>query len=427
MGEFNFWHAPQDPDRPRLPYLPGFSVRISRHAQPSGDDQSGFQQRPELKDAYLRTVTHSEAVVVNPPVDGVEDSSSQAELVITSTIAIGSARGAQIVACTVTPFDGSSEPFEAIAKIYDPLYYNFEHSMGHYPRDCVDEADHDYMVETYAYEILDQTGYTGSSAPKYYGSWTFTLPIVIKGSSTSRPVRLILMERLEGVTLQDSRIQNAYSREAGRDAFHYPQEYRLEILARAMDAHVQQIKGGVNQSDFAGRNIFLVPMQSEKICSLFLPRIVLIDYNNANVRQLSSEQLDRLPPNPAQVFWGQYLWEDVAGWVPDEWKDVEIQQNWLIQRFCGHDTTGIYLPVTGHMSGTVNQKIADANGRASTKAIPPKSNEPLRSHVNAQDLVPPSAPQVKEGNDGQVWLIMLEGMVNIDNETRTRHAFHIYI
>lgn len=360
MGGFNHWYAPEDPDRPRLPYLPGFSVRISRHTPPSGDEKSGFEDRPQLSEAYLRTVTHSEAVVANPPVDGVKDSWSQAELVITSTIAIGSARGAQIVACTVTPLGEDSEPFEAAAKIYDPLYYNFEHSIGYYPRDCVGEADQDYMVETYAYEILEQTGYTGSSAPKYYGSWTFTLPIVFKGLSTLRPVRLILIERLEGVTIQESRIQNAYSRGAGKDAFHYPEEYRLEVLARAMDAHVRQMKGGVDQGDFAGRNIFLVAMQSERMCDIFLPRVVLIDYNHTNVRELSSEQLDRLPSNPTEIFWGQYLWEDVAGWVPDSWKDVEIQQDWLIQRFCGHDRKGLYLPFTGHMSDTVSRKIADA-------------------------------------------------------------------
>lgn len=362
MVGFNHWHAPEDPDRPRLPYLPGLSVRISRHAPPSGDEQSGSQQeRPQLEEAYLRTVTHSEAVVANPPVDGVEDPSSQAELVITSTIAIGSARGAQIVACTVTPLDGGdSEAFEAAAKIYDPLYYNFEHSIGYYPRDCVGAADQDYMVETYAYEVLEQTGHAGSSAPRYYGSWTFTLPIVCGGSPTSRPVRLILMERLEGVTIRESRIQNAYSRGAGKDAFHYPEEYRLEVLARAMDAYVGQIKGGVDQGDFAGRNIVLVPAQSEKVCGLSLPRVELIDYNNADVRELSPRQLDRLPPSPAGVFWGQNLWEDVAGWVPDTWRDDEVQQEWLIRRFCGRDTRGFYLPVTGHMSDTVGRKIAGA-------------------------------------------------------------------
>lgn len=361
MGGFSHWHAPEDPDRPRLPYLPGFSVRISRHAPPSGDEQSGFQDRPRLEGEYLRTVTHSEAVVANPPVDGTEDSLSQAELVITSTIAIGSARGAQIVTCTVTLSDRDSEPFEAAAKIYDPLYYSFEHSIGYYPRDCVGEADQDYMVETYAYEILEQNGYTGSSAPKYYGSWTFTLPIVLKGRSTLRPVRLILIERLGGVTIRKRRIQNAYSRGAGKDAFHYPEEYRLEVLARAMDAHVRQMKGGVDLGDFSGRNIVLVPMQSERICGVFLPRVVLIDYNNAKVRELSSEQLAHLSPNPTEIFWGQDLWENVAGWVPDSWKDVEVQEDWLIQRFCGHDTKGLYLPVIGYMSDTVSRKLADAD------------------------------------------------------------------
>jgi hypothetical protein len=187
MGLFDGWRAPEDPNRPRLPYLPGFSVRISRHAPLPGDEESGFQVRPRLKEEYRRTVTHSEAVVANPPVDGFEDPSRQAELVITSTIAIGSARGTQIAVCTVTPLDGDSDPFEATAKIYDPLYHSFEDSMGCFPRDCVDDADQDYMVETYAYEILEETGYTGSSAPKYYGSWTFTLPIIFKGSPTSRP------------------------------------------------------------------------------------------------------------------------------------------------------------------------------------------------------------------------------------------------
>lgn len=263
--------------------------------------------------------------------------------------------------------------------------------MGHYPRDCVDEADHDYAVETYAYEILEQTGHTGSSAPKYYGSWTFTLPVVFKGSSTSRPVRLILMGRLEGVTIRDSRIQNSYSREAGRDAFHYPEEYRLEVLARAMDTYIRQRKDGVNQGDFAGRSIVLVPMQSEKMRSLFLPRVVLIDYNNANVRHLKSKHLDGLAPNPTEVFWSHYLWEDVGGWVPDAWKDVQIQQDWLIQRFCGQDTRGLYLPVTGHMSDTLSLMIADANGRGMTKSTPSKSNKPHDSYVDTWGFVLPSA------------------------------------
>lgn len=103
---------------------------------------------------------------------------------------------------------------------------------------------------------------TGSFAPKFYGSWTFTLPIVFKGVRTERPVRLILIERLDGVSIQASRVQNTDSPGAPKDAFHYPEEYRLEVLARAMDGYVRQMKAGVRQSDFAGRNIVLVPNQA---------------------------------------------------------------------------------------------------------------------------------------------------------------------
>lgn len=330
---FNFWHAPEDPDKPRLPYLPGFSFQISRHAPPPAFatvkelEGLGHQERPSISGAYLRTVTHSEAVVVKLPVEGIPVPSSQAEtaqLVVTTPIAIGSARGDQIVACTVTPQVG--RPFAAAAKIYDPLYYNFENNIGYYSRDCVDEADEHYIVETWAYEILQKSGQTGSFAPEYYGSRTFTLPIVLKGKPAMRPIRLILMERLHGASIQESRIQNSYNRGAGKDAFHYPEEYRLEVLARAMDGYVRLAEAGIVQSDFTGRNVILVPnenptTQAERICGLSLPRIVLVDYNNADMPHLPSNKLDTRPTNPACTFWGEYLWSDIAGWVPNTWRE----------------------------------------------------------------------------------------------------------
>lgn len=66
---------------------------------------------------------------------------------ITSPIAIGAARGAQIVACSITPQGQDGSPFTAAAKIYDPLYYNFKSSWGDFPEDCVEEADNDFIVE----------------------------------------------------------------------------------------------------------------------------------------------------------------------------------------------------------------------------------------------------------------------------------------
>lgn len=357
---FNFWHAPPDPDRPNLPYLPGFSIQITRHAPPptfpTAEElqELGHQERPRLSEEYLRTVTHSEAVAANPPEEGLLSSpqAKTAQLVITSPIAIGAARGPQVVACRVTPQEG--DPFTAVAKIYDPLYYNFENSIGYYPRDTVFEADENYAVETWAYQTLEKAGETGLSAPKFYGSWTFTLPIILNGVRMERPIRMILIERLNGVSIHASRVQNSYSRRAGKDAFHYPEEYRLEVLARAVDGYVRQMRAGVRQGDFTGRNIVLVPdeyrpTQSEMVAGLSLPRIVLVDYNNAYLEESPSDGGDPRPTNPAEAFWGAYLWSDIAGWVPSTWKNGEAQQAWLLERFRGDGQREMYRPVPAHI------------------------------------------------------------------------------
>lgn len=184
-AQFRYWSPPDDPDKPLLPYLPGFSVQIYRHAPPppfgfcteEEIKAIGIQERPELSTDYLKTVTQSEAVVANPPVGGIP-SAGTAQLVITSHIAAGAARGAQVVACKITPQDGDGHPFTAAAKIYDPLYYKFKSRWVDLPEDCVQNADDDFIIETWAYESLKRTGQTGpgSFAPEYYGTWTFTLP-----------------------------------------------------------------------------------------------------------------------------------------------------------------------------------------------------------------------------------------------------------
>lgn len=316
---------PADPDKPHLPYLPGFSTRIHRHSPPPAYataqelDELGYQERVPIKGDDLYNVTQSEAVALNPPVDGVlAAQTGTAQLTIRSPIAIGEVRGAQIVACTIALEDGHR--FQACAKIYDPLYYNFQDDRC--PVDCVREADDDYIGETWAYNFLEQeTDQTGSFCPKYYGSWTFTLPITLKarGISIYRPVRLILLEHLEGASIQGSRAQNNPTRGSLTDSFHYPEEYRLEVLARAMDGYVRLKQAGIVQADFAGRNIILVinseaGVALEKMCGLLFPRVVLVDYNHAYMREdLSADEHETRPVNPALEFWGKYLFTDIAG------------------------------------------------------------------------------------------------------------------
>lgn len=157
---------------------------------------------------------------------------------------------------------------------------------------------------------------------------------------------MILIELLNGTSIQATRIQNNPKKSMGTDSFHYPEEYRMEILARAMDGYVRQLKTGLVQGDFAGRNVMLIPKsegdpQGERVCGLAIPRIVLIDYDIARIRAPAPEQAD-LPANPAEVLWGEDLWHDFPGWVPNEWQDVEFQQDWLLHRFYSNHSRHIY-------------------------------------------------------------------------------------
>lgn len=153
--DLQFWYPPEDPEKPILPYTVGFTAEIQRRQAPTAEDLG-----PELPREYLESVTHSEAIMapssLKPETDTGTESEKEAQparspketarLVVTAPIAIGAARGAQLVAVTVTPSgkdSASGKSFEAVAKIFDPLYYRFESEIGHHPRDCVYIATND--------------------------------------------------------------------------------------------------------------------------------------------------------------------------------------------------------------------------------------------------------------------------------------------
>lgn len=300
-------------------------------------------------------MTQSEPVVSSSPAYNEASSSGRetAQLTITAPIAIGAARGSQVVTVKVTPVVGNDfgKSFEAVAKIYDPLYYNFKLDLAHRPRDCVRDAERDYNNEVTAYEYLQCIPESGNFVPEYYGSWEFNLRINIRGQPHTRTIRVILIESLKGTSILATRARNNPDRRKALDSFHYPEGYRLEVLARAMDFHVRLLRKGLLQGDFAGRNIILVPRNSaapeDIVCDLPMQRIVLIDYNNAWIsKDMPLEETRRLPANPASVFSGEYLWDSFPGWVPHEWEDEELQQGWLINRFTGPGREELYSPMS---------------------------------------------------------------------------------
>lgn len=352
--------SPEDPNKPRLPYLPGLALQIARHVPPGSSEDNGPAPQQHLSGDYLESLPQSELVMANPPMETAPPTTpGKAQLVVTAPIAIGASRGAQVVGCTIYPQSGKngngSQPFQATAKIYDPLYYNNKLELVHHARDVIFEAEKDYSTEARAYEHLMGAKETGSFVPAYYGSWTFCLPISILGKLQIRSVRLILIERLHGTTIEGTRVENhPESDTMGLDSFHYPEEFRLEVLGRAMEDFSRLMQIGLDQGDFAGRNVLLVQEDdfdpsttaTNTFGGLPLPRIVLIDYNHARIRPLerSSTPLP-LPENPMILSLRTYLRGAFPGWVPREWEDDKVEREWLLQRFYRDGQDLLYLPL----------------------------------------------------------------------------------
>ncbi|AEO68851.1 uncharacterized protein THITE_14952, partial [Thermothielavioides terrestris NRRL 8126] len=205
------WTPPPDPEKPACPYRIGFQVEIKPHAPPPpfGDPQHGLGAWRPRSDVDLYSATQTELVMAYPPLERENalpsSSGPSATLAITGTLAVGDERGAQLVVCSVAP-ETSEPPFEAVAKIFDGLYYPFEcRHAAHVPTNTAKEADVDYTHEAAALGHLHkarQSGRTGLCAPKYFGSWTFSLPITHMGKKLKRSVRLVLMENIKGPSIR---------------------------------------------------------------------------------------------------------------------------------------------------------------------------------------------------------------------------------
>lgn len=272
-----------DPDKPNCPYLPGFEIDISTHVAPRPFGSSIYP--PGLyswrSDEWLRSVTQTTHVLAYPPFETpCPVQSTTARLIATKAVAIGNARGPQLLLCSIIP--ERAKAFEAVAKIYDPLYYPPLSEIGSYPSDVVGEADADYSTEAAAYECLSRDGQTGLFALAFFGSWTFSLPTSYKQQTYHRNVRLILIEYLSGVSMKDLFVRNGLNQ---MNALHLSEEYRLRVLAILLDGVVQQHHAGINQRNLAPRNIIIIPPPN--LTQIFPKRVALINYDKSAVYKMT--------------------------------------------------------------------------------------------------------------------------------------------
>lgn len=294
-------------------------------------------------------MTKTQLVLADPPMETapLQGPRETAELIITEPLATGHERGSQVAFVRISPTNDSGKPpFEATAKIFDPMCYPFETQEfpSHPDLYLSHNADREYSREVSALSYATQVGLAGGFVPKYYGSWTFNLDV--PGSQLTRPVRLVLYEQIHGTNLHNLHRRYRKGNDHHFDAFHLPEKYRLEVYARLLDGQVKLLHKGLDQHDLAPRNVIVTPAPAENDPDPVVERVTLIDYADSIVFPLSTRkqhphQKLALPINPVQYFRdGAGMQFD--GWMADLYPGYE---HWLREKFGCKEKAAEYAPV----------------------------------------------------------------------------------
>lgn len=310
-----------DPLKPVLPYVGGAHFNIKQHVPPEP-----YARRPgaeivnrRMSNCLQQYGTPSRCCLARPP-QSTEPHPDQTtiRLNIVDQLVTRDGRGAQLVTCQI-----GTHKAVRVAKIYDPLYYDW--SDGD---DCIIDAGDDYAREATAYDILTEQGQNGVFTPLYLGAWTFNTPLL---DGSPRQVRMILMDYIpipSMLSLIHSGKVNMMS-----------EGLRMQILAKAMESYSWLLHHGVTHGDFEPRNVLVDPDVTNP-----QPRTVLIDLGRAKMRGIdwflsSSDDAQERPWCPSFVF--ARSWSSFQDWVPEEMRPSRKRIAWFEQQWGGSD---IYEP-----------------------------------------------------------------------------------
>ncbi|KJR87130.1 uncharacterized protein SPSK_01703 [Sporothrix schenckii 1099-18] len=415
------YHKRQDRPRPgHFPYYVGRTFTIRRHwAPPPFKNKYAFANGMRQHHDYSRGplgLTKLERCLRHPPQEWPLDEEGEAEeggdedgnnagqdegqdggqdadavfdrdgvytLEIVEEIVARDGHGAQILRCRVESVHSSDKPAPEshfVAKIYDAAYYRDDSDWF---GDLSFDADGDYASEVHAYEHLCTVGANGRYTPRYYGSWTFDLPVPPKeedvssgldsgpmplpgffpgyvrgmvldsGSDSDRPrpatrsVRLIIIEYLAGSSMYAMLVKGVV------DAMPIPR--RLEVMAKTMESLCQVEFLGIEHKDFEPRNGVLLDAAPKTNGPSTPPappntitdedndndvrNIVIIDFNHSyvvNSRWLADRwRRDRQNEVrcPMHRFWRRSQ-EQFAAWIPHVYHmRLPVFNGWLKHRW----------------------------------------------------------------------------------------------
>jgi len=322
---------PVDHLKPPLPYTTGALLRIEKHIPPPpfGSGYLPPQRHNSIRDFQTRYGTPSRACLENPPPEtGAPTYPAIRSMTIVDQIACFDGRGSQLVTCHIEK-DGRKSSL-LVAKIYDPLYYNWN------GEDITYLADLDYSREASAFMLLrafadaDELGYRGArealsgSIPRFHGCWTWRTHLL---DGQSRDVRLILMDYIPYPSMLSILDRGKVDE--------IPAESRMELLAKALEIYCWLEFVGVWQNDIAPRNI-MVDSESN--------RVVLLDFSNCIIRDLPNTRNfvtigtpPSFPKSPIEIFRASFgvIWGD---WIPVELESKKAQYAWFMEKW-GKSTT----------------------------------------------------------------------------------------
>ncbi|KAK4203529.1 hypothetical protein QBC40DRAFT_219005 [Triangularia verruculosa] len=348
---------------PHERYAPGTTLKIYTHRPPKPflSHYAGPRPRRDIcqGDDYPDSFDLSARVdfaLHNPPLSTPPCSNPQeGTLTIIGDLStrdftdVENSGGPHVVTCL---FD---DEVPCVAKIYDAVDY---------PLIGFPECDVRPRTAFYrAFSKPRNEKFKGMMAPTYYGSWTFALPTHHrKGKKKVRWVRMILMEHLQGSTMQ-SLISKAFSATTTGGTVDYyallpPEQTRLSILKQVLEARLKLFWNLEIELDILNTDNIFICQPDNTIRLISFTGAKVYRHLDPEVEEHQNTLIDERyysPLTPAQMkpyvspfmeYWpGDKDWVGGRGrryitngpfmyWLPQSWvKSKRNAVEWLIDTF----------------------------------------------------------------------------------------------
>jgi hypothetical protein len=286
--------------------------------------------------------------------------------------------GAQVLICRVEERGESVDmPDIVVAKIFDPLFFADEHPIMHPSRDPVVIADMAYAQEAAAYERFweakrePRSRLRTSFQPECYGTYYHEARTENpEYKHITRPVRLIVMELIEGVSLADMCLYRRGATTARGDRIYPVDENNEEMVDPEVDVHdvlfpetrgqtagwmqrmriINDLADGLVRQSHTGVSTYVVsPTQVLVVGGMQYQhqpgpvtqpglRVVLVDYSKSITVTLTRRGTsdDRQLPTPRSPRGNVRLimqLRELCGWWPAQWRYNTNLSIWFSKYF----------------------------------------------------------------------------------------------